>query len=485
MMRVVVATLLIVPLVLLGFLAANPGADVHWHVDSQHFAITTNVAIVAAIVALIVTWTALNVRSSDTLFVALGFMALAGIFAVHGLATPNVLLVGELTLVGASLIVAVSAQLSLFVPAVLFALRATPVPAWVASSGVVTPRRLVVLTAAALLGYGVVSLTWPAEVGEMYLAATGASQDIYTAKGSYRDYSPWVTWFAFAVIALLLFSAWWQARAYLRSRLPTQGALAVAFVLLAEAQVAMVVGATWSLTFWSYHALMGLATAIAIGAIFLELDRRRGLERFLPPNVVERVIVGDRLSLEGQRRIATILFTDLRGSTALAERATPEAAVATVNAYLRVMARAVIDEGGILDKFTGDGLMAIFGAMADPASGAHAAARAALRMRTDLAVLNAERSAQGEPTVGYGIGIHTGEVVLGAVGLPERSDYTAMGDTVNTAARMESLTKELGVDAVVSAATAAFFDGSIRLRPLGTTQLRGRSQAVEVFGIDQ
>src|SRR5262249_17241243 len=150
------------------------------------------------------------------------------------------------------------------------------------------------------------------------------------------------------------------------------------------------------------------------------------------------------------RRTATILFTDLRGSTTLAERVPPEAAVATVNAYLRAMARAVIDEGGILDKFTGDGLMSIFGAMADPTTGATAAARAALRMRTDIAALNAERTARGEPTMEYGVGINTGDVVLGAIGLPERSDYTAMGDTVNTAARMESLTKELHVDVVVS-----------------------------------
>jgi adenylate cyclase len=226
---------------------------------------------------------------------------------------------------------------------------------------------------------------------------------------------------------------------------------------------------------------MGAATVLAIGALFLELDRRRGLERFLPPTVVERVVTGDHLSLEGERRTATILFTDLRGSTALAERSTPEVAVATVNAYLRAMARAVIDEGGILDKFTGDGLMAIFGAMADPASGAAAAARAAVRMRSDIAAINADRAARGEPTIGYGVGINTGEVVLGEVGLPERSDYTAMGDTVNTAARMESLTKELGADVVVSEATAAHLDGSVALRPLGGATVKGKSAAIAVF----
>jgi adenylate cyclase len=91
------------------------------------------------------------------------------------------------------------------------------------------------------------------------------------------------------------------------------------------------------------------------------------------------------------------------------------------------MARSVIDAGGILDKFTGDGLMAIFGAMGDPAHGAPAAARAALAIRANITTLNAERAQGGEPVVQFGVGMHTGDVVLGAIGLPERSDYTAIG----------------------------------------------------------
>ena len=119
-----------------------------------------------------------------------------------------------------------------------------------------------------------------------------------------------------------------------------------------------------------------------------------------------------------------------------AEKLTPEQVISAVNAYLRVMARSVIDAGGILDKFTGDGLMAIFGAMGDPAHGAPAAARAALAIRANVAALNVERARNGEPVVLFGVGMHTGDVVLGAIGLPERSDYTAMGDAVNTASRM-------------------------------------------------
>lgn len=481
--RASVAALVVAPMLILGKLQSDPTIDVHLHDDAQHFTITTNIALVAAVVALLVARIALEIRHYGTLLVALGFMSLAGIFVVHGLATPTVLMVGELKEFGAGLIVATSAQLSLLVPGLIFAVRQTPLVAALERSPV-TPRWLVAITAVVLLAYGVVSLTWPAEIGQMYATAVGVTDvAVYDAKGSYADYAPWVSGVALAVIAIYGFNALRQAQSYLRSRLPTQGALAVSFVLLGEAQVAMLVGDTWSLSWWGYHTLMGVATLLAIGALFVELDRRRGLERFLPPNVVERVIVGDRLSLEGQRRTATILFTDLRGSTALAEHATPEAAVATVNAYLRVMARAVIDEGGILDKFTGDGLMAIFGAMADPATGAQAAAGASVRMRTDLAALNADRSARGEPTVGYGVGIHTGEVVLGAVGLPERSDYTAMGDTVNTAARMEQLTKELGTEVVLSAATGSLLDSAVATRPLGTVQVKGRTEPVEVFAL--
>src|SRR5206468_2008493 len=176
-----------------------------------------------------------------------------------------------------------------------------------------------------------------------------------------------------------------------------------------------------------------VAVVLAMGALVLELDRRRGLERFLPATVVERVIQGDPLRLEGERQTVTILFTDLRDSTSLAERLTPEQTIAAVNTYLRAMARCVLDNGGILDKFTGDGVMAIFGAMTDPTNGALAAARAALAMRKSIGELNAERAARGEVVVQFGMGLHTGDVVLGAIGLPERSQYDAIGDAVNTA----------------------------------------------------
>ena len=126
--------------------------------------------------------------------------------------------------------------------------------------------------------------------------------------------------------------------------------------------------------------------------------------------------------------------------------------------------------------------MAIFGAMSDPTNGATAAARAALEMRRRIAELNAGRAARGEEVVQFGVGIHTGDVVVGTIGLPERSQYDAFGDAVNTASRMETLTKEFKVDSILSRDTADRLHGDgVALRRLGEATVRGKANAVEVF----
>lgn len=481
-----VAAAVAIPLGVLAYALTPPLSQVRLDDAVQHFTITSNVSLLAAAVSLGVLRSALDRMHWSTTLIGLGFLCLGGFFLAHGLTTPGVLLRGGSREIAAGSVVAFSGQLAMTVPAFFFAARYTPLLGLLQRSRAITPLRLLMGVALVVVTYDVLALVAPVWVGGM--ADKMAGYDIASAYGGHNGsafQSDPV--YAFVVggttVLLLAFSAYRQSAEFARSRLPTHAALVIAFLFQAEAQVAVVVSPAFSPGFWHYHTLLALATVTAIGALFVELDRRRGLERFLPPNVVEQVVTGDRISLMGQRRTATILFTDLRGSTALAERATPEQTVATVNAYLRAMARAVIDEGAILDKFTGDGLMAIFGAMSDAQSGAQAAARAALRIRADVAAINAERAARGEPQVGYGVGINTGEVVLGAVGLPERSDYTAMGDTVNTAARMESLTKELGTDVVISHVTAAYLEGSVPLRHLGEASVKGKAAPLQVFGI--
>ena len=477
-------------MLVLAWLLASPDANAPWTIPVEHLVITTNVSIIALLVAVLVARAALQVRHYPTLLIALGFACMAGLFAVHGLSTPGVIQRDDKA-ADAGLVVGMSAELALWTSALFFAVRYTPVAGWLERR--VPPRRLIVVVLVAIFAYATAALAWPSAfsgLARWMLRSAGAAYGYDPSGYGYGYQAPDVTggagWLPYvlatAVLLLYGFAAIRQGRDFLRTRLPMQGALSASYLFLAQAQVSQFLGPTWTPSWWEYHVLMAAATITALGALFLELDRRRGLERFLPPTVVERVIQGDPLRLEGERQTVTILFADLRGSTALAEKLAPEEIVAVLNTYLRVMAKAVLDAGGILDKFLGDGLMAIFGAMGDPTHGAPAAARAAIDMRAKLTALNAERQTRGEPVVRFGVGVHTGDVVLGAVGLPERSDYTAIGDTVNTASRMESLTKEFQVDAVFSSETASRLDGDgATLRPLGEAVVRGKSAAMKVF----
>jgi class 3 adenylate cyclase len=482
--------LTLLPTLVLAWLLASPDANTLLNVPVEHLIITSNISLIALLIALLTARAALQVRSYSTLLIAVGFMCLAGVFAVHGLSTPGVLQ-RDAKAADAGLVVGISAELALWTSALFFAIRYTPLAGWLERH--VPPRTLVIAVLIAIGAYAAVALAEPAAfagAARWMLISAGAKNDYdpsgygygYQAPDAFGGAGPLPYVLMTGVIFLYGFAALRQGRDWLRTRLPMQGALAAAYVFLAQAQVAQFLGPVWTLSWWEYHGLMLIAVVLALGALFIELDRRRGLERFLPPTVVERVIQGDPLRLEGERQTVTILFADLRGSTALAERLAPEEIVGVLNAYLRVMARSVIAAGGILDKFLGDGLMAIFGAMGDPTHGAAAATRAALDMRTRLTQLSSERGARGEPVVLFGIGVHTGDVVLGAVGLPERSDYTAIGDTVNTASRMESLTKEFQVDSVFSSETADHLDGdATTLRPLGEAVVRGKMNAMRIF----
>ncbi len=469
------------PTVLLAWLLSVPGANVVFNIPLQHVVATTNVSVVALLAGVLVGRSALQIGHYGTVLIAIGFMTMAGLFAVHALSTPNG---GMVTDPAAELVTGVSAQLALLLPSAIFALRYTQVRGILERR--VAPGPLLGAVVTALVAYAFLGLGWPIlfdGLARVLLAAGGAyaydPSGYGYGTGGVEGLLPYIA--VGATVALYLFAAWSAGREYLATRLPLAGALTLAFVVLAQAQVSQFLGPVWSLSWWEYHGLMLVAVVLAVGAIFLELDRRRGLERFLPSAVVDRVLAGDA-TIAGERKTVTILFADLRGSTVLADMADPVRIVAVINDYLRAFARAVLEHGGIVDKFTGDGVMAIFGADGDAPAGARSAAASALAIRECVKQISAERLAAGEPTLAFGVGVHHGEVVLGAVGLPERSDYTALGDTVNTAARMEELTKELGVDIVVSAAVARLLEHGSATR-IDEVQIRGKIARVEVFGL--
>ena len=450
---------LVPPLALLFWLLANPESNLTVQVLTEHIVIVTNVSVVSLAAGALLARAAIQIRQGTMLLSALAFTAMAGFFVVHALATPGLLVHAHAVGPYGSTVIGVSTQVSLSSAAILAAARYTPLAGWSTAA----PRRPTFLLMDVLLvvaAYGWLALWQPDLVAGSPVAHP-----------------------AVALVTGLLFlvAAGRQALDHRRGSPPVQGALFVALALLFEAQVAMALAPPWTLAWWEYHVLMLAAVVLALGAIFVELDRRRGLERFLPAPLVERVVAGDALRVAGERRVVTVLFADLRDSTAIAEKLPAEAVVGFLNTYVGALARSVFAQGGMLDKFLGDGLMAIFGILPDPSHGAAAAARALEEMRRSMGALNDVRQRQGQPPVGFGVGINTGEVVLGAVGIAERSDFTAVGDTVNTAARLQDLCKHFEVDCVLSAATAdRLLAAGIEVHQLGEAAIRGRVEPIQV-----
>jgi adenylate cyclase len=186
----------------------------------------------------------------------------------------------------------------------------------------------------------------------------------------------------------------------------------------------------------------------------------------------------------GEERRVTILFIDLRGSTRLAEARLPYDVVFVLNHYFAEMAAAVEATGGHYSNFTGDGLMALFGLEQSDDHGAYAALGCALRMLERLENLNQQLASELAEPLSMGIGIHTGDAIIGQMGPPKTPVLTALGDAVNTAARLENATKELQVPVVVSRDTLEAAQFSAEL-PLHDILLRGRSTPLSVAALDK
>jgi len=213
---------------------------------------------------------------------------------------------------------------------------------------------------------------------------------------------------------------------------------------------------------------------------------RRTLERYVSRNLVKEVLENPDSyysSLRGVRVPATVLFSDLIGFTTLSEKADPEALVSQLNEYLSRMTSVVFSNGGTLDKFIGDAIMAVWGNVRSfgMAQDAKNCARAALGMRRELRQLNQKWREEGRMGLGMGIGINQGEVVVGNIGSHERIDPTVIGDSVNLASRLEGLTRIYGVDILVGASAAELARDEVHLRSVARVQVKGKSKPVDVF----
>jgi class 3 adenylate cyclase len=194
----------------------------------------------------------------------------------------------------------------------------------------------------------------------------------------------------------------------------------------------------------------------------------------------------DRVLREGTRlggevRTVSVLMSDLRGFTALAERLPPGQVSDMMNAYFTAMADVIAHHRGIVQDFIGDGILAVYGApLEDPEQAWHATA-SALDMQAALRRLNASWQAQGWPALAMGVAINTGLAFAGNVGSPRRKKYAVMGDPVNTTSRIEALNRELGTEILITRETLELVHGRVRVRERGSMALRGRIQPVDVF----
>ncbi len=185
----------------------------------------------------------------------------------------------------------------------------------------------------------------------------------------------------------------------------------------------------------------------------------------------------------GERREITILFTDIRGFTAMSEKLDPESLVRLLHDFLNPMSNIIIDQGGTIDKYMGDAIMALFGAPLVQPDHPRLACRAALEMVASLRALNLKWQAEGRPPLKVGVGINSGPVAVGNMGSDRLFDYTAIGDNVNLASRLEGLNKYYGTSILISQSTATLLGDAFILREVDLVRVKGKAQAIGFFEV--
>ncbi len=214
-----------------------------------------------------------------------------------------------------------------------------------------------------------------------------------------------------------------------------------------------------------------------------EKRMRSTMSRYLPSEVADQLLRDGGEALGGSLQEATVLFSDIRSFTTISEKIGAQETVQMLNDYFGVMVDVISDHHGILDKFIGDAIMAVFGAPLPSEHDADNAVTAAVEMLRALDRLNDQRAVVNKPKIRIGIGLNTGEVLSGNIGSSKRMDYTVIGDAVNLAARLESATKGYRAQLLISEFTASKIKRSHELREVDLLRVKGKQQPVRVYEV--
>jgi adenylate cyclase len=299
--------------------------------------------------------------------------------------------------------------------------------------------------------------------------------------GEWHPQNPWYVLLilAVAILATLIADRFRPVRAFLLT-----GAIWIGFALICLG--AFVWGRLW-IEFVSASVALGLSYGVTVLRQFVHEERvRREMARFFSPELA-RQIAHDRtgMVIASKRRPITVLFSDIRNFTTISEGLSPEDVVELLREYFNTMVPIVLKHGGTLDKYVGDAIMALFGAPLAQEDHAIRAARTALEMVAQLPILSPKWEAKSGRPLQIGVGVNSGEAVVGVMGADSRREYSAIGDTVNLASRLEGVTKELKTPIVVSHATMAQLGGRFQVRELSELKVKGREEAVQVYAVDR
>ncbi|HSP15900.1 MAG TPA: adenylate/guanylate cyclase domain-containing protein [Thermoanaerobaculia bacterium] len=294
----------------------------------------------------------------------------------------------------------------------------------------------------------------------------------------------WLVFPAIALLAALLGLALESIR-----RQVAAGVTAIAFIVAALAIIYASAHAGWILPAFGTIASLALTYVVITVINFVAEQRqtavlRTTFGRYVSPQILDHILAHpERVQLGGERRDLTILFSDIRGFTSISEASEPEQVVEMLNEYLTRMVEILLDHGGTLDKFIGDAVMGFWNAPAADPDHPHHAVACAIEMIRETARIRERWTAEGKAAIRIGIGINTGEAVVGNIGAEKVFGYTVIGDAVNLASRLEGKNKDYGTEIIISQFTQERIAGAFETVYLDEVKVKGKEKAVKIYEV--